>query len=249
LVWWNALPTWFQSYVTPANAQQVMTDHITTVVKHYAGQVYSWDVVNEVIDYRIGPDGLRRKPWIDLIGPDYIDLAFHTAAAADPKAKLILNECYIEHATPIEVSKRDALLKLATRLTKANVPLTGIGVQGHLRGSTPLDKAGMITFLNQVRDLGLEVLITELDVDDIGVSGPDMDGTVAAKYGEFLDLMMPHIKVVTFEALRDNPYLPKRPDGLAHRPNLLDVNYQPTAAYKATLASLQHYRKATGHIS
>ena len=138
LVWWNALPDWFQSYVTPANAKQVMTDHITTVVKHYAGRVYSWDVVNErnpslttvLMD-------CGAKPWLDLIGPDYIDIAFQTAHAADPRARLVLNECYIEHATPAEIGRREALLALATRLKKANIPITAIGVQGHLRGTTP----------------------------------------------------------------------------------------------------------------
>ncbi len=124
LVWWNALPNWFQSYVTPANAKQVMTDHITTVVKHYAGKIYSWDVVNEAIYHDNRPDGLRRKPWLDFMGPEYIDIAFQTAHAADPKARLVLNECYIEHDTPGEIGRRAALLALATRLKKAGVPIT-----------------------------------------------------------------------------------------------------------------------------
>jgi endo-1,4-beta-xylanase len=248
LVWWNALPSWFQSYVTSANAKQVMTDHITAVVKHYAGRVYSWDVVNESVDSRL-PGGLRRKPWLDFIGPEYIDIAFHTAHAADKKARLVLNECYIEHATPVEIGNRASLLALVSRLKKAGVPITTIGVQGHLRGNTALDKPGMTRFLKQVQDLGLEIMITELDVDDVDVPGRLIDETVANKYAEFLDLMMPYVNVVTLETLRNNPYLPKRPDGLAHRPNLLDTNYQPTAAYDATLASLQRHKKAMDHAS
>jgi endo-1,4-beta-xylanase len=106
LVWWNALPKWFASYLTPENAREVMTSHISKVVGHYAGRVYSWDVVNEAIYHDNRPDGLRRKPWLDPIGPEYIDLAFHTAHAADPKARLVLNECYIEHDTPAESAFR-----------------------------------------------------------------------------------------------------------------------------------------------
>jgi endo-1,4-beta-xylanase len=238
LLWWNALPNWFQSFVTPSNAHRIMTEHITTVVGHYAGKVYSWDVVNEPIHHDNRADGLRIKPWLDLIGPDYIDIAFRVAAAADPKAKLILNECFIEHDTPAEVGRRAALLALVTRLKKADVPITGIGVQGHLRGTTPLDKPGMTTFLKQVHDLGLEIMVTELDVDDIDIPGPLIDETVARKYGEFLDLMGPYVKVVTFEQLRDDPGLPKRSDGLMHRPNLFDSNYQPTLAYSATVTAL-----------
>jgi endo-1,4-beta-xylanase len=238
LVWWNALPDWFAGYVTPANAKQVMTEHITRVVKHYSGRVYSWDVVNEPIypDHR--PDGLRRKPWLDLIGPDYIDIAFQTAHAADPKARLVLNECYIEHDTPSEIGRRASLLALATRLKRAGVPITALGVQGHLRGNTALDKPGMNKFLRQVQDLGLEIMITELDVDDIDVPGPLIDQTVARKYGEFIDLMGPFVKVITFEELSDEPNIPRRPDGLSPRPNLLDPDYRPKPAYGSTVKAL-----------
>ncbi len=238
LVWWNALPNWFSSYVTAANAKQVMTSHISTVVKHYAGRVFSWDVVNECIYHDNRPDGLRRKPWLDFMGPEYIDIAFQTAHAADPKAHLILNECYIEHDTPGEIARRASLLALATRLKKSGVPITGIGLQGHLRGNTPLDKPGMTRFLKQIQDLGLETMVTELDVDDVDVPAPLIDETVARKYAEFIELVGPFVKVITFEQLRDNPNLGKRPDGLSHRPDLLDVAYQPTPAYSAVVKAL-----------
>jgi endo-1,4-beta-xylanase len=244
LVWWNALPAWFQSYVTPANATRVMTDHITTVVKHYAGRVYSWDVVNEAIYHDNRPDGLRRKPWLDFIGPEYIDIAFQAAHAADPKARLVLNECYIEHDTPGEIARRNALLALATRLKKAGVPISAIGIQGHLRGNTALDKAGMTGFLKQVQDLGLEIMITEFDVDDVDVPGPLIDQTVARKYAEFIDLMGPFVKVITFEEIRANSNAPKRPDGLLHRPDLFDADYQPTQAYTAAVKALMALPRA-----
>ena len=239
LVWWNALPDWFKSYVTPANARQVMTDHITHVVQHYAGRVYSWDVVNEAIYHDNRSDGLRRKPWLDLIGPDYIDMAFHTAAVADPKARLLLNECYIEHATPAEITRRGQLLALATRLKKSGVPISAVGVQAHLRGNTPLDHAGMTTFMKQIHELGLDVIITELDVDDVDVPGPMIAQTVAAKYAEFITLVSPFVKIITFEQLRNDPALPKRSDGLAHRPNLFDQDYSRTSSFDAVVAALR----------
>ena len=239
LVWWNALPDWFKTYVTPANAKQVMTDHINHVVKHYAGRVYSWDVVNEAIYHDNRPDGLRRKPWLDMIGPDYIDIAFQTAAAADPKAHLVLNECYIEHATPAEVARRGQLLALATRLKKSGVPVSALGLQSHLRGNTPIDHAGMTTFLKQVHDLGLDIMITELDVDDVDVPGPQIAQTVAQKYAEYLALVSPFVKIITFEQLRNDPSIPKRPDGLAHKPNLFDEDYSKNGAFDAVVASLR----------
>jgi endo-1,4-beta-xylanase len=134
------------------------------------------------------------------------------------------------------------LLALATRLKKYDVPVTTIGVQGHLRGNTPLDRAGMTAFLKQIQDLGLDVMVTELDVDDVDVPAPLIDQTVASKYAEFLDLMDPYVKVITFEQLRDDPSLPKRPDGKPHRPNLWDDSYKPTPAYNATVKALMGNR-------
>jgi endo-1,4-beta-xylanase len=244
LVWWNALPDWFHSYVTPANAKQVMTSHISTVVKHYAGRIYSWDVVNEAIMPDNRPDGLGRWPWLNFMGPEYIDLAFHTAHAADPRARLVLNENYIEHDTPGEIGRRASFLALATRLKKSGVPITGIGLQGHLRGNTPLDKPGMTKFLKQIQDLGLEVMITELDVDDVNVPGPLIDETVARKYTEFIDLVGPFVRVITLEELRDEPDLPRRSDGFAHRPDLLDTAYHPSPAYTAVAKALMALPKA-----
>ncbi len=113
-MWWNVLPRWFAATVTVQNAKQIMVDHINTVVGHYRGSVYSWDVVNEPIYHDNRPDGLRKKPWLDLIGPDYIDIAFHAAHEADPHARLVLNECYIEHNTPAEQTRRAALIQLAS---------------------------------------------------------------------------------------------------------------------------------------
>lgn len=239
LVWWNALPKWFQSHVTPENARQVMTDHIHTVVGHYAGDVYSWDVVNEAIYHDNRADGLRRKPWLDFIGPDYIDIAFHTAAAADPKARLILNECYIEHDTPAEIGRRASFLALITRLKKDGVPINGVGLQSHLRGNTPVDEDGMITFLKQVQDLGLEIMITEMDVDDVGVSASMIDQVVTEKYGKYLDLVGPFVTLISFQQLEDSPSVPRRPDGIVSRPNLFDINGQKKASYEAVAASLE----------
>jgi endo-1,4-beta-xylanase len=238
LVWWNALPAWYSSYVTPANAKQVMTDHITTVVKHYAGRIYSWDVVNEPIYHDNRPDVLRRRPWLDFIGPEYIDLAFHAAHAADPHAFLVLNECYIEHATPGEIGRRAALLALATRLQKANVPITHVGIQGHLRGNTPLDRRGMADFGKQIHDLGLEIMITELDCDSVNVPGALVEQTAASKYAEFLEFMGPYVKVITLESLHEDRSLPVQANGFRQYLNLLNSDYQLTPPYYAAVDAL-----------
>jgi len=239
LVWHNALPSWFASYVNPGNARQVMTDHITSVMGRYAGKIYSWDVVNEPIHHDGRPDELRKKPWLDLVGDDYIELAFHTAAAADPKAKLILNECYIEDDLPGHAQRRNALLQLATGLKKKNVPITGVGIQGHLKADTPLSIDGMKSFMHSLQEANLEIHITELDVDDSAIPGPQVDDAVARKYGEFLDLVLPFATAITFEQLIDDPGLPKRSDGVPHRPNMFDAHYQKMPAYYAAAKAFE----------
>jgi endo-1,4-beta-xylanase len=181
---------------------------------------------------------LRRKPWLDLLGPEYIDLAFHTAAAADPEARLILNECYIEHDTPAEAARRDALLALLTRLKKAGVPVSGLGIQGHLRGATPLDRRGLTRFLEQIRGLGLDVTVTELDVDEIGVPAPQIAQAAASKIGEFLDIVSPYVGSITLEALSNEPYVSARGNGNIHTQNLFDENYKPTLAYGSAVRML-----------
>ncbi len=239
LVWSNALPRWFAAEVTAQNARQVLTGHITKVVEHYRGRIYAWDVVNECIYHDNRPDGLRKKPWLDFLGPEYIDLAFHTAAAADPKARLLLNECYIEHAVPGEVTRRDQLLALALRLHKSGVPITGVGIQGHLHGANPTDKPGMTRFMEELRQQGLEVHITELDVDTGGIAPADREQAVAERYGEFVELVAPYATSITLEGLHDDPTYPRTPEGTPLRPNLLDANYQPDRNYDAIVTALE----------
>jgi endo-1,4-beta-xylanase len=239
LIWWNGLPKWFNSYVNQQNAQQVMVKHISTVVKHYAGRVYSWDVVNEPIHSDGRPDGLRRKPWVDLLGPGYIDIAFHATADADPKAKRILNECYIEHNTPSEIGRRATLLALVTRLKKAGVPITTIGLQSHLRGATPLDGPGLTKFMEQIQDLGLDIMVTELDVDDVDVPGPKVAQIVSDKYSQFLDIINPYVRVITFEGLQDDPGAPHTHNLFVHNKDASGSTYMTARAFGPVLTALQ----------
>jgi endo-1,4-beta-xylanase len=242
LVWWNALPKWFTANVNATNAKEVMVGHIQKVVGHYKGRVYSWDVVNEPIHNDGRPDQLRRRPWLDFIGPQYLDIAFQTAHEADPSARLVLNECFIEHDVPAEKSRRAALLALAVGMKKRGVPITHVGVQGHLHGTVPIDKPGMTTFLKQLEDAGIDVMVTELDVDDTGIPASQVSQVVANKYAEFLDVVAPHVQMITLEALTNDPTLPKRSDGQSHAPNLFTVNHSSTAALEAVTRSLQRSR-------
>ena len=97
LCWHQALPEWFQSTATRTNARRLLTDHIQHVAGHFAGKLHSWDVVNEAIELKDGrPDGLRKSPWLELVGPDYVEIAFRAARMADSTALLTYNDYGIE---------------------------------------------------------------------------------------------------------------------------------------------------------
>jgi endo-1,4-beta-xylanase len=125
LVWHISLPSWFKDIVNRQNAEQFLVKHIETVVGRYAGQMHSWDVVNEAIaTYEGRPDSLQNTPWLEFLGPDYIDLAFRVAAEADPKALLVYNDYGLEYDTPDNEAKRIAVLKLLERLKSRGTPIS-----------------------------------------------------------------------------------------------------------------------------
>ena len=134
-VWHRQLPSWFESYVNPQNAQTVLVRHIETVGGRYAGRVQSWDVVNEAIQVSDGlPDGLRNSPWYTLLGPGYIDTAFATARRADPKALLCYNEYGIEGERPEDEAKRAAVLTLVRGMKSRGTPIDGPQAHAHRNG-------------------------------------------------------------------------------------------------------------------
>ena len=244
LAWEQALPTWFVSNVNLDNAKTILDSHISTVVGHYAGQVHSWDVVNEAVWIEDGrADGLKVTPWLIYLGPEYIDLAFHAAHQADPGAILVLNEDRIEPENSWSEKRRQAVLALLTQLVKRGVPVHGLGIQSHLLAETNVAGPGFKRFLHAVEDLGLSILITELDVDDhlLPADTTTRDALVAKQYYKYLSFILrfKSVKTVLTWGLSDrstwlSKYSPRK-DGLAVRPLLFDANLRPKPAFDAVM--------------
>jgi endo-1,4-beta-xylanase len=156
LAWYQQLPSWVNSVPT-AQVGSVLTTHVTTVVKHYAGQVYAWDVVNEPFN----DDGSWRSfVFFNALGQNYVSMALTAARAADPAAKLYINDYNIETAG----AKATAMLNLVKALQAAKVPIDGIGMESHLIvGEVPAASAFISNF-EQFTALGIEVAVTELDI-------------------------------------------------------------------------------------
>lgn len=169
LVWHEQLPAWLEKEVVPENAQQLMVAHIRKMCSRYSGRIHSWDVVNEAVDPKDGrPDGLRNTPWLQSLGPEYIETAFRAARAADPSALLTYNDWGLEDETVENEDRRRAVLLLIRRLRARNVPVDAVGIQSHLRAGVRGAQygSGLKRFIAALRDLDLQVFLTELDVDD-----------------------------------------------------------------------------------
>jgi endo-1,4-beta-xylanase len=250
LVWHDALPAWVVPQLTVASGQAMMTGHIRKLAGHFAGRLYSWDVVNEVLEpgsHR--PDGLRDSPWLQNCGVDYIETAFRTTAAADPHALLIWNENYLEVSNGFGQAKRIAMLALLDGMLARGVPIHGIGLEAHLRAeqAAVLGDASYEAFLHELQQRGMKIFITELDVQDVSLPADAgaRDQAVAGIYTRFLSasLRQPAVRGIVTWGLADSftwiaGYRPRK-DGLPVRPLPFDVNFQPKAAYYAIAETLQ----------
>jgi endo-1,4-beta-xylanase len=244
LAWSQAVPKWLDAYITKANAKQLLVDHIANVLGHYAGKMHSWDVINEALkpsDRR--PDGLRTNgPWMQCIGPEYIEIAFHAAAAADPHSLLVWNENMIEEETQSAEARRQFLVQHLKTLQKRKVPVQAIGIQSHLVANRSIIAgAGFQRFLREVSEMGLKILITELDVTDSALP-PDTairDRAIAEIYYNYLSTVLQHksVSVVLTWGLTNRhswlaTYNPR--DDRAHvRPLPFDADLNRTPAWSA----------------
>ena len=195
LVWYYANPAWLKPMLEARRNERLMTDHIQAVLKRYA--MASVDVVNEVLqppgEAAARPDGLRPSPWLDAFGPGYVDLAFHAARAANPSTMLVYNEWGFEQGGPENDRFRATTLRFLDGLLKRKAPIDALGIQGHLSAfGNRVDQNKLARFLQEIRDRGLIVLVTELDVDDTG--GPyaiaARDQGVADEARRFLDVVL-----------------------------------------------------------
>jgi endo-1,4-beta-xylanase len=190
--WHRALPDWVTKTVTPQNAEAVLVDHIHHVAGRYRGMIQSWDVANEVINVGDGlPGGWRDSFWYRALGPRYIDIACHAAHEADPAAVLCYNDYGLETDGENGSAKRAAVLSMLSGLRQRGVPIGALGIQSHLSAGGPASFGpGLAQFLLEVRDLGLTVYITEMDIDDSRLDTSTDDAQVAAVYKSYLDLVL-----------------------------------------------------------
>ncbi len=188
LIWNDWPPDWLKN--APVTRLPYLLDqHIETVMAHYAGQLQSWDVVNEpFVAWGDDPGSYRPGPWYSAMGPDYIFKAFQRAQASDPKTKLVLNEAWTERSDAYGLAVRKSLLRLVDQIKEKGLRLDAVGLQGHLDSRVPYDDAGFADFLHALEARGVAIYITELDINDAAYEGSfaERDRMAAERIAAFL---------------------------------------------------------------
>jgi endo-1,4-beta-xylanase len=255
LVWHNQTGAWvFQGKDgNPVDRDTLlarMRDHIQTVVGRYKGRIHGWDVVNEAID----EDGsMRKSPWFNAIGPDFVAKAFEFAREADPGAELYYNDYNLE-----KPAKRAGVIRLVKDLQARGIRISGIGNQAHWHLDSPtiaeIDEA-----LVDLHATGLKVMYTELDINllpdvprgtDPAVANPyatglpdDKQQALARRYADIFGVFLKHrdaVGRVTFWGLSDADSWLNR--GRMNYPLLWDRQRQPKPAFAAVVRVLQQAR-------
>ncbi|MBZ6231981.1 endo-1,4-beta-xylanase [Streptomyces olivaceus] len=157
LAWHSQQPGWMQS-LSGTTLRQAMIDHINGVMAHYKGKISQWDVVNEA--FADGSSGARRDSNLQRTGNDWIEVAFRTARAADPAAKLCYNDYNVEDWT---WAKTQAMYNMVRDFKQRGVPIDCVGFQSHFNSGSPYN-SNFRTTLQNFAALGVDVAVTELDI-------------------------------------------------------------------------------------
>ncbi|KAF3055970.1 Endo-1,4-beta-xylanase D [Daldinia childiae] len=158
LVWHSQLAPWVEEGKwTPEELRSIIIEHITQVMGHYKGQCYAWDVVNEALN----EDGTYRESvFYNVLGEEFIKLAFSTAAKIDPDAKLYYNDYNVESPG----AKSEGAIRIVKLLQEAGIRIDGVGMQAHLVASRAPTFDQQVAVMESYGALGVEVALTELDV-------------------------------------------------------------------------------------
>lgn len=193
LLWEHSVPPWALAELKAGEGNWApITGYLNAVLSRYGQKIHQWDVINEPIDSS-NADGLKRNVFYKAFGPSYISRAFDEAHARAPGAKLLLNEYSLEYDNDVDTARRTALVTLIKRLKKEGAPVHGIGLQSHLdltKGH--VNKYTIQRFLDELTDLGLEIYISELDVQESDMSLPigTRDRIVSDELERYLEIVM-----------------------------------------------------------
>ena len=163
LIWHSQLAPWFcvdekGNNVTPEVLKQRMKDHITTIVARYKGRIKGWDVVNEAI---LEDGSYRKSKFYEILGEEFIPLAFQYAHEADPDAELYYNDYAMNMP-----GKREGVVKLVSSLKEKGIRIDAVGMQGHMGMDYP-DINEFEQSIVAFAGTGVKVMVTEWDMSTL----------------------------------------------------------------------------------
>lgn len=170
LMWHNQTPDFFWlkedgSVRSQDEMKAILEEYVEKTVTHFAGKVYAWDVVNEIVSEE---GGYRNdKGWEKYYGgnlDDLVCIAFSTAQRCDPNAELYYNDYNMWRQTKV-----DGAVRIVKMLQEKGIRIDGVGIQAHWGLNYP-DMKDVETTIDRLYELGVKVMITELDVDVLPLS-------------------------------------------------------------------------------
>lgn len=174
LVWHMQNPDWLENGdYTETELEEILKNHIRTVVDRYPERVDAWDVVNEAVN---DEGELRESIWLKNLGKDYIEMAFREAAK-HTDAELFYNDYGLSY----DEEKRERVYRLLSNLLDKGVPIDGIGLQMHFIG-IHADPEQVRQTIKKFQELGLEVRMTEMDVAYEKDEAPENLEEIQAEY-------------------------------------------------------------------
>jgi endo-1,4-beta-xylanase len=192
LVWHRQNPTWLtENHYPSADLARILEEHIKTVVAHYRGRIFAWDVVNEAFD-ELHPGALRSTIWRNqpgiALGRDDTNTAPEPQASSNPVGAEVsarsskqpyayIEQCFrwAHEADPQALlfyneaeaetinAKSDAVFAMVRDFRRRGVPIDGVGLQMHIP-NPHADVASISANIKRLTAVGVQVHITEMDV-------------------------------------------------------------------------------------
>src|SRR5260370_202877 len=152
-------------------------------------------------------------------------------------------------------------MSIAHGLKRRLVPVDAIGIQVHRKGTLTGSKGkGLSKFMDSIRQMGLQIFLTELDVNEDDIKSDDValrDAEIAKTYRQFLDVALanPAVKLVLtwdisdrFTWLNDGPTHHRKQPDRPQRALPFDSNYRPKEGFFAMGDTYDARHLTPGHF-